>query len=276
MKITKRSGERVDYIAKKLRKSLLRSGATNKVVKKIMKEIEANLYPGIPTKEIYKNAFRLLRKEHRATAAKYKLRNAILELGPSGFPFERYVSYLFQDDGYETKVGEIVHGECVDHEVDIIATKQNEINFMECKFHNKSTFSCNIKVPLYVYSRFCDIESYRLSQNPDSDKIFGCWIITNSKFTSEAVDYSACKGIQLLSWNYPNKSSLRERIDNAGMHPITCLTTLTKKEKHSLLSNNVILCRHIMDNEDPLKKIGINTGRIPKIMGEAKALFQLK
>jgi len=254
----------------------MKSGASGKVVKKIMKQIEASLYPGISTKEIYKKAFSLLRKEHRASAAKYKLRNAILELGPSGFPFERYVSHLMEADGYQTEVGIIVEGNCVNHEVDVIATKENQINYLECKFHNKSTFTCNVKTPLYINSRFLDLENKRKSIDHQADKNYAFWIVTNTKFTSEATIYANCAGIQLLSWNYPPKNGVRERIDRAGIHPITCLTTMTKKEKHNLLNNDIILCRHIMDDPKPLEEIGINKGRLAKIMGEAKALFELK
>jgi len=276
MKVTKRSGEQVRYVAKKLRKSLMRSGASGKVVKQIMKKIEKSLYPGISTKEIYKQAFSLLRKEHRATAAKYKLRNAILELGPSGFPFEHYVSHLMEAEGYEIKVGVIVEGKCVNHEVDVVAEKNKEVNFLECKFHNKSTFNCNIKTPLYIHSRFRDIIEKLESQGIQNDTKYSFGIVTNTKFTSEATIYATCSGIQLLSWNYPPKNGIRERIDRTGMHPITCLTTLTKKEKHSLLNNDVILCRHLMNDSKPLEKIGINKGRLAKIMGEAKALYELK
>ena len=275
MKITKRSGKNVTYIARKLRKSLMRSGASGKVVKDIIREIEASLYPGIPTKEIYKKAFSLLRKEHRATAAKYKLRNAILELGPSGFPFERYVSHLLESEGFTTEVGVILEGECVNHEVDIVAKNEKRVNYYECKFHNKATFTCNIKVPLYIQSRFLDIESKRMKNGQNLDYKYECWIVTNTKFTSEATTYAQCKNIQLISWNYPPNNGIRERIDKTGMHPITCLTTLTKKEKHNLLSNDVILCRHIMEDAKPLEHIGINPKRLPQIMGEAKALFEL-
>lgn len=275
MKVTKTSGEEVNYNAKKLRKSLMKSGASGKVVNAIIKKIEASLYIGIPTKEIYKMAFALLRKEHRATAAKYKLKNAILELGPSGFPFERYISHLMEEEAYTTTVGVIVAGRCVNHEVDVIAENEKELIYQECKFHNKSTYTCNVKVPLYIHSRYQDITNKQLDLKQQSDKKISFWIVTNTKFTGDAITYANCAGLQLLSWNYPPNDGIRERIDRSGMHPITCLTTMTKKEKHVLLNNNVILCRHIMNDSAPLVKIGINPGRVSRIMGEAKALYEL-
>lgn len=275
MKITKRSGEQVKYISKKLRKSLMRSGASGKVVKEIIAEVEKILYPGISTKEIYKKAFQLLRKSHRATAAKYQLRNAIMDLGPSGFPFEQYIAHLLEHDHYTTEVSVILDGQCVNHEVDIIAKKENQINFIECKFHNKITYNCNIKVPLYINSRFQDIVSALPETTSQNPKIHSCWIVTNTKFTSEAITYATCKNIQLLAWNYPKKNGLRERVDKAQLHPVTCLTTLTKKEKYKLLENEIILCREIMEDRTPLATIGINSSRIERIMGEAKALYEL-
>ena len=275
MKVTKTSGEQVNYNVKKLRKSLMKSGASGKVVNAIIEKIEASLYIGIPTKEIYKMAFALLRKEHRATAAKYKLKNAILELGPSGFPFERYVSHLMEEEAYTTTVSVIVAGRCVNHEVDVIAENEKELIYQECKFHNKSTYTCNVKVPLYIHSRYRDITNKQLDLKQQSDKKISFWIVTNTKFTGDAITYANCAGLQLLSWNYPPNDGIRERIDRSGMHPITCLTTMTKKEKHALLNNNVILCRHIMNDSAPLVKIGINPGRVSRIMGEAKALYEL-
>ena len=90
--ITKSSGVKEKFSPNKLKQSLIRAGASNLVIKKIEKEICKIIYPGISTKEIYKRAFSLLRKESAHMAAKYKLKKAILELGPSGYPFEKYHS----------------------------------------------------------------------------------------------------------------------------------------------------------------------------------------
>ena len=44
-----------------------------------------------------------------------------MELGPSGFPFEKLVGKILEQEGFETRVGVIVQGNCVQHEVDVIA-----------------------------------------------------------------------------------------------------------------------------------------------------------
>ena len=111
--ITKSTGDQVPFDEGKLRFSLQRSKADAYVIEDIITEIKNQLYPTIKTKEIYKRAFDLLKKYSRPTAARYKLKKAIMELGPSGFPFEQFVGALLRHDGYFVNVGVMVQGNCV-------------------------------------------------------------------------------------------------------------------------------------------------------------------
>ena len=103
--VTKNSGEQAEFSRNKLRRSLEKSGASKQDIQYIISEIEKMLYPGITTKEIYKKAFSLLRKKARPYAAKYKLKKALMELGPSGFPFEKYLAEVLRHEGYKISVG---------------------------------------------------------------------------------------------------------------------------------------------------------------------------
>ena len=123
IEIIKSSGEKVKFSLDKLRASLNRTGADNSVVNQIMDKVRDELYQGISTKEIYNRAFALLKKKKSHLASKYKLKKAIYELGPTGFPFERFVSAVLKYSGYETEVGQVLQGKCVTHEIDVIAHK---------------------------------------------------------------------------------------------------------------------------------------------------------
>ena len=85
MKIIKHSGDIVEYNPDKLKKSLLKSGASKDVVEHILQTIQKEVYEGISTKHIYKMAFNLLKKASSSHAARYNLREAIRLLGPAGF-----------------------------------------------------------------------------------------------------------------------------------------------------------------------------------------------
>ncbi len=274
--ITKNDGTKERFSISKLRRSLERAGADQESIFKIGKEIKRMLKPGISTKEIYNHAFLSLKNISGHIAAKYKLKKAIMELGPSGFPFEKYIAAILKSEAYSVKVGQIVQGSCVRHEIDVIASKDNLHFMIECKFHGEQSRKCDVKIPLYINSRFLDVEkAWKLEKGHDT-KFHQGWVVTNTRFTTDAEQYGSCAGLNLVSWNYPEKGSLKERIDRSGLHPLTCLTSLSKKEKQSLLDSGIVLCKELCENEQHLKKLGIQPSRLMKIITEAKLLCATK
>lgn len=274
--ITKASGEKVPFSAEKLRQSLRRAGAGEEAMDSIVKEIGQRLYPEITTKEIYRRAFSMLRRASAYLAAKYKLKKALQELGPSGYPFEKYVGEILKHEGYQTKVGQIVQGHCVQHEVDVIASKDDQHFMIECKFHSDQVRKCDVKIPLYIHSRFLDVEKAWQQRPGHGHKFHQGWVVTNTRFTTDAIQYGTCAGLNLVSWDFPKKGSLRERIDGSGLHPITCLTTLTKKEKQLLLDKGIVLCQELCQNGQLLKEIGVQPAREKKVMEEARLICETK
>ncbi len=273
--VTKNSGDHAEFSEKKLRRSLEKSGAGEEDIQYIIVEIMKILYQGITTKEIYNKAFALLKSKARPFAAKYKLKKALMELGPSGFPFEKYIAEVLSHEGYSTKVGEILQGNCVQHEVDIVGKKGKEYIVVECKFHSDTRRFCDVKVPLYVNSRFLDLKEYWERKPKNNGKNHNGWLVTNTRFSKDAIQYGTCAGLYLLSWDFPRKGSLKERIDRSGVHPITCMTTLTGKEKKRLLRKMVVLCKDIRNDESVLTSIGIKGKRAKRIMEEATALYDI-
>lgn len=270
--IRKASGEKVEFDPQKLRKSLHRTGANKVLIEEIIQIIVTELVPNQHTRSIYKRAFSLLRKKRRSYAARYKLKQAIMELGPSGFPFEKYLGELFRLLGYKVQTGVIYQGFAVTHELDIVARQTGQLLLMECKFRNSPGFTCDVKVPLYIHSRFNDVVK-RL--NVRDQKVAECRILTNTRFTLDAVKYANAYGITLMSWDYPHKHSLRDLIDQTGLHPITSLTSLTKKHKQELLNKGVVLCREICLEDAPaLKSLGLKKNKLAQIQEEARGLCQ--
>jgi hypothetical protein len=272
--ITKSSGEKVKFSLDKLRNSLKKTGADKETIDHIIDTVRDELYQGISTKEIYNRAFALLKKKKGYFASKYKLKKAIYELGPTGFPFERFIGALLKYAGYKTDVGKILQGKCVTHEIDVIAHKKNETTIIECKFHSEQGLNCNVKIPLYINSRYQDVKSH-WNANPKNGTILTQgWVVTNTRFTEDALQYGKCCGLYLLSWDYPKHDSLKDRIDRLGLYPITVSTLLTKREKAFLLSRDVVLCRQLLNDKFYLDHLGVSEVRKEKIMNEIKQLCQ--
>lgn len=272
MMITKASGEQVLFEAEKLRNSLAKAGASDQVISRILDDISAKLYPGIPTKKIYQQAFAMLKRQSRPSAARYKLKRAIMELGPTGYPFEKYVGEIFKDQGFTVEVGVIEQGNCVTHEVDVLGEKDNRRIAVECKYGNRADKKVDVKVPLYIHSRFRDLSREWKKSEVHRSKQHEGWIVTNTSFTEDAIQYGICSGLHLISWNFPKTGNLKQLIDHCHLYPVTSMTSLTKKEKKGLLDKGIVLCRELLANEEVLEDVMIPNNRIRKIMEEAEGL----
>lgn len=272
IEIIKSSGEKAKFSLEKLRSSLRRSGADDKTVNQILDKVRDELYQGISTQEIYNRAFALLKKKKSHFASKYKLKKAIYELGPTGFPFERFVSAILNYSGYKTEVGIVLSGKCVSHEIDVIASKNNETTIIECKFHSDQRLNCNVKIPLYINSRYRDIKDNWHKLKKQEFSLTKGWVVTNTRFTKDAIQYGNCCGLYLLSWDYPLNDGLKDRIDRLRLYPITVSTLLTQREKQFLLSRSVVLCRDLIDDKFYLDHLGVSDKRKKKILNEISEL----
>ncbi|MBI3135999.1 MAG: restriction endonuclease [Bacteroidetes bacterium] len=270
--ITKASGEYALFSAEKLERSLMNAGASADLAASIADEIRPKLYAGISTKKIYRIAFNLLRNASSPLAARYHLKWGIMELGPSGFPFEKFIGEILRHQGYAVKVGEIVAGKCVNHEVDVIAEKDHHHFMIECKYHNQPGTISDVKIPLYIQSRFKDVEATWIKMPQHNQKIHQGWVVTNTKFSRDAIQYGNCAGLKLVGWDFPIKDSLKDQISRLGLYPVTCLTKLTKAEKQQLLERNVVLCKELCHHEKMLASMGIKNSRIREILNEGREI----
>ena len=271
IKVTKASGVTELFSIKKLRNSLATAKATTEEIDLIVESLLPKLYEGISTKKIYTEAFRLLRHRTNGHAARFHLKKGIMELGPSGFPFEKFIGELFKQQGYIVQVGTVLQGKCVTHEIDVIAEKENQLNLIECKYRNQPGIAVDVKTPLYIHSRFQDVLANELLEH--KKKTFTGWVITNSKFTSDSIAYGICKGMQLLSWDYPLNNSLKDWVDRTGLYPLTCLTSLTRSEKEWLLSKGYVLVKEILNDEQLLLEAGVKGIRIRAVVDEGAKLL---
>ena len=272
--ITKASGISVPFSEQKLIQSLVRAGATADIASSIASEVSDSVYEGMSTKKIYRIAFNLLRDRSSHLAARYHLKKGIMELGPSGYPFEKFIGEILNFMGYSVEFGKIVKGHCVNHEVDVIALRDEQHFMIECKYHNQQGVFSDVKTPLYIQARFKDIEQEWKIIPGHAAKFHQGWVVTNTRFSTDAIQYGTCAGLKMLSWDYPVNNSLKDWIDNMGLYPLTCLTTLTRQEKRGLLEKKIVLCKELCHNPQLLEKIGMRRDKIGAVLEEGNHLCQ--
>ncbi len=272
--VTKRNGEITAFDESKLKSSLRRVGATEEEIERITNYIHNQFADGMSTHALYKMAYARLRSQSSKTAGRYRLKKAIMELGPTGHPFEQLVGELFKSEGYKVQIGIVAKGACVDHELDVVAEKDKSRIMAECKFHNDIRRKSDVKVALYIQSRFVDMRQAWKQQSTDSQMTYEGWIVTNTRFTVDALQYGLCSGLKMISWDYPINMGLRDWIDTAGFHPITVLQSLTKAEKTKLIDEDIILCRNILHDPTVLNILNKSDRQIEKTLEEARLIVE--
>ena len=196
-------------------------------------------------------------------------------MGPTGFPFEHFVGELLKSQGYAVEVGKTIPGKCVQHEVDVVAEKDNQVVMVECKYHNTQGKICSVQIPLYINSRFNDIEQVWRSQIGNENKHFHGWVVTNTRFSNDAEQYGSCAGLRLIGWDYQRKGSLKDIIENAGLFPITVITGLNIKQKQMLLEKGTVLCSDLCRNPGLLAQLDMDKKKQEKVMEEVNELCVL-
>lgn len=267
MLVVKADGTQESFERQKLEQSLRKAGAGVADITTIADAIEKRMAPNTTTASIYRDAFSMLRKLEAGTAARYSLRRAILEFGPSGFPFEAYLAEVFRTEGYEAVTNTIGKGRCVEHEIDVLLSKDGLQTYVEAKFHNTPGFKTDLKVVLYVKARIDDLAAR------GGEGVRGL-VVTNTKFTEMARRYAECAGLPILGWDYPENETLEQRIEASRLYPVTALTSLNRREKTLLLSQKVVLCNSLMRQTDALNSLGISPGRRDRLSQEVGALCQ--
>jgi len=272
IQITKSDGTKQLFEEEKLVSSLKRVGAPIEAIEAVVDEIEKTMHEGMSTSEIYSKAFSLLRAHSHPVAVKYSVRRALLELGPDGFPFEKLVARIFRMWGYETLTDQILKGDCVEHEMDVVAWKGDSLAMVEAKYHHESGLKSDVKVALYVKARFDDLASQRFTYGGVARMLTERWLFTNTKFSDPAITYGTFHGLKMVGWNFPAQGNLHDILENNGLHPVTCITSLTPQQKRDLIGRNILVCVDVVSQPNILSDIGVKGADAQKVLDEAKLI----
>lgn len=264
--VLKATGKLEPFNEEKLRSSIQRAGIPSMLVENVVIYIKTKLHEGIPTSEIYKYISEFLgNSPHPYNKSKYGLKQAIMELGPTGYPFEDYISEILKMEGYKTEVRQVMYGKCISHEIDIIAQKDNIKSMIECKFHNMPGTKSQIHVSLYTKARFDDVK--------EKNNFDNVWLVTNTKITQDALNYAICANMKVISWDYPEKGSFRDLIEKHKLHPITMLTSISAAQKQQLTENHVVLAKDVCVNPSSLDVLGLPNDKKNSIVSECQFLY---
>lgn len=263
--VRKASGELEVFDTGKLKESLRRAGGSEEIIENITNDINNWIQNGISTKQLYAKAFKLLNRNNRLNALRYKLKQALYELGPSGYPFEHFIGEIYRRWGYNVEVGKEISGSCISHEMDVIATDKTNQIFLECKYSSHQGKYVSIHVPLYVKARIDDIITRRKNMPEYSGLKFSGGIVSNTRFSPDSIAYSKCCNLSLLGWDYPNSNGLKDIMEREKIIPVTVLHELTKIQISKLLDLGLVTCKQVRDNLSVLNEFNLSKNKTKKL-----------
>jgi hypothetical protein len=267
IRIRKASGLPQPFSKQKLFRSLQRTGLNHHECKQISDRVEKEISEGTNTNEIYRKTLRLVKQKSPVASVHYSLKKSLFELGPEGHLFEIFVARYFKEIGYSVSICHTLQGLLVKHEVDVIAKKNDEEYFAECKFHNHSGVKNDIKVALYVKSRWDD-----LRKGPDGKNLKAYFIVSNTSFTSDAIIYANGTGLRLLGVNMPEDDSFLDKIKELKLYPLTSLRRLPRWMKKELLIREILLARDVPASSSLLKDMGMSEDQVSLLKEEIETL----
>jgi hypothetical protein len=184
--------------------------------------------------------------EHPGIKHRYRLKESIMLMGPSGFNFESYIAQILEQHGYKIEsIRTKLKGHCVDHEVDLVIVSMSNLKriMVECKYHNSVGVYTGLKESLYTHARFLDLKE---GDGREFDKEM---LVSNTKVSQDVLQYFSCIGQEVLSWRYPREKGLEKLIEEKGLYPTTILQ-LNSFELNAFSKINLMIAQNLL-TEDP-------------------------
>ncbi len=235
-------GEKEVFSPAKIYRSARKVGASRKLAKQIVFEISNEVYPGIKTSEIFKKVRVRLFRNFPQASLRFSLKQAMTRLGPTGFPFEKFMAEVFRSKGFEVRLNQFIPGQCGFYEIDFTAKKGNRLYIGECKYSHLPGVRVHLNEALMNYARFLDIRHKRLDHRVQMKSL----LATNTKFSQDALRYSRCVGVEMLGWRYPSDNGLEKMIEQDKLYPITILPGLRKDVAQAFVSRGIMLVRDLL------------------------------
>ncbi|HDM88411.1 MAG TPA: restriction endonuclease [Candidatus Bathyarchaeota archaeon] len=240
---------------------------------RIADKISKMVYDGIPTNEILSAIYEEVKKIRPEYEHAHDLREAISMIRPKP-DFEYFIGITLSSLGYRVESARIVDGRCIEHEIDGIAMKNDEVLMVEVKHHvNPHTYT-GLDVFLAVHSTLRDLmDGYRLGLHsyPFTAALVAC----NTKISQHAERYARCVGIRYMGWRYPRAFALEDLITRHKLYPITMLKILKRDHVERLGDRGIVTLKQLIEIDvDRLMEIlEISEKEIKEIKDKARAIL---
>jgi hypothetical protein len=242
--VTKADGSRQLFGREKVVRTCLRMGASSHVAHEVAEKVESKLYDGISTQTILRMIFRFMRNYKPEVGHLFDLRKG-LSLMSSKPEFELFVQVLLMHNGFEVRPNQILRGKCVEHEVDAIARKDGVTFFVEAKHHLSYHALTGLDESRIARAVLEDVNEGFMLGITDL-KIDRAMIVTNTRYSDQAIVYGNCRDILQIGWSSPENLGLQNMIEAKRLYPLSCLRGLGSETRMKLVESGIVLIGQLL------------------------------
>ena len=162
--------------------------------------------------------------------------------------FEGFIARLFENLGYKVRRNLIIQGFCIEHEIDVLAFKGEEVVYVEVKHHVQPHRYVDLDVVEKIWATLLDLrEGYEKGFH--GFNISKPLVATNTKLTWHASKYARCRGVDILCWNIPRDRSLEELLVKFKMYPVTILKGFELETLYKVIDLGYMTIKDLAETE---------------------------
>jgi hypothetical protein len=270
--VTKWDGRRERYDRAKVVRTLARLCVPTPLAGEIADQVERQLHDGISTTKIADLVRQELERHSALVAFRQDLRSALARM-QGGADFEAFVRLVFASQGYTVHSSRTIQGETGRHEVDGILEQEGHFTLLEIKHHRDPHHRVSFDVINTARTKWTDIQEHRRKafRQPGFD---GFLVVTNARFTENAVQHAEESGIQLVGWNVPSGRGLEQLIEEKQVYPITTIGELVDAERDAITGEGILTLQQLLKDAKP-RRLGLPKNRIAQLKKEAQRILRV-
>ncbi|MEM2922060.1 MAG: restriction endonuclease, partial [Candidatus Bathyarchaeia archaeon] len=253
------------YDRSKVVSTCLKLGADYALASEVADRVEERLYEGIPTERILRMVKTYLGQLRPRLLERTDLKEA-LSLLRSKPDWERFVQLLYVELGYKVDPNPVLRGLCVTCELDAIAKRGSDRILVEAKHHLDPHARVDLGVCREVRAVIEDLSDGYL-RGYNSEQFTGAVVVSNARFTEQALQYARCRGIECLGWNVPKGGGINSLIEQRQLYPLTMLRELDSETKEALGNVGIVLIKQLVTTPlgEVAEKSGVEKAKLEKL-----------
>ncbi len=277
MKVKDVHGGLKDYSAQHIKRSCKRAGFDENTADEIETRVFERAWDSITTRKLHSIVYSEMKKRDEILALRFRLREAIAELNPNYAEFEKYITKVLRQDGFDAEWSPRPkpRGECIEHEIDVVAEQHGVTYMVECKHHYHHHRYTGLDIPMRQFARVEDLRrghEHGLKNSVSADE---AWVIVNTKLSDHAKRYAECKNIRMTAWKYSNENySLDDLVERNRAYPVTILRP-PKHVRTELSKEDVLTVQGLMNlGEEKMEKIHVKNSVLKNLQRTALEMVE--